>query len=408
MSDDHHEKLNEHLRLGGWLPASPEVHEKWLRDQVDKANSSNEKLKPVVQELKDMIDNDPDMYMWFSSMFKKDDPIKDYNQLLSVISRRLTRAPPYGVVGPPIYALLAHAMNTQEGFDAFLAEKLNAQLKKILGVWAKFLESRDSAYVLNDDDGWLSTSSLAVLTKAFDPLPFEQIFKCDTSAIYWGFRSWDDFFTRELRPGIRPVGEPQLTNLISAACESTFYRVKKGAKEADRFWIKGEPYSLRHMLNHDEDYAEKLYGGTVFQGFLAVTSYHRWHSPVTGIIKKIVTVPGTYYVQSPALIGSKGSPYFHSLAFLASVSARMLFFIESSNPKLGLMCFIAVGMVEVSTCEATVQVGQHVNRGDQLGMFHFGGSTHCLVFGPGVDIKWVHEVVGTEVKVRSVIGAVHE
>jgi phosphatidylserine decarboxylase len=45
-------------------------------------------------------------------------------------------------------------------------------------------------------------------------------------------------------------------------------------------------------------------------------------------------------------------------------------------------------MAEVSTCEITVYDGQHVNKGDQTGMFHFGGSTHCLLFGPHVNIDF--------------------
>jgi phosphatidylserine decarboxylase len=302
--------------------------------------------------------------------------------------------------------LLADAINTEGGFTAFLADKLNTQLKKIFGEWAVFLSSQESAHVLTEDeDGWFSPPGIAALKKGFEPMSFDQVFKCDPSARYWGFKSWDDFFTRGFNTGIREVEGPSQANVISAACESTFYRLTQGAHETDQFWIKGQPYSLRHMLNNDEDYAEQLYGGTVFQGFLAVTSYHRWHSPVTGTIKKIVPVPGTYYVRSPA------HPYPKSLGFLTSIAARMLIFIESSNEKIGLMCFVAVGMVEVSTCEATVRVGQVVNRGDQLGMFHFGGSTHCLVFRRSVDIKWYDEIVkveGARVKVRGLIGAVQE
>jgi phosphatidylserine decarboxylase len=52
------------------------------------------------------------------------------------------------------------------------------------------------------------------------------------------------------------------------------------------------------------------------------------------------------------------------------------------------MCFLPVGMAEVSTCEITVYQGQHVKKGDQLGMFHFGGSTHCLMFRPGVRLDF--------------------
>ena len=51
------------------------------------------------------------------------------------------------------------------------------------------------------------------------------------------------------------------------------------------------------------------------------------------------------------------------------------------------MAFLGVGMAEVSTCEITVQEGQHVKKGDQIGMFHFGGSTHCLMFRKGVKVK---------------------
>ncbi|RXW13291.1 hypothetical protein EST38_g12563 [Candolleomyces aberdarensis] len=302
-------------------------------------------------------------------------------------------------------------MNTQGGFTVFLTDKLNAQFKRIFKVWAKYLESQDSTHVLTDEEGgWFSETALSVLEARFPGLSFAQIFKCNPSELHWGFTSWDHFFVRELNPGIRALELPELPNIINAACESVFYNMKKDAQETDQFWIKGEPYSLRHMLNDDPDYAQQLYGGTIFQGFLAVTSYHRWHSPVAGRIKKIVTVPGTYYVQSPALIGSKDEhPYLRSMSFITSVTARMLIFIESSNVNIGLMCFIAVGMVEVSTCQATVEVGQEVKRGDELGMFHFGGSSHCLVFRPGVDIKWDGDVIsepGKPVKLRAAIGVV--
>jgi len=68
--------------------------------------------------------------------------------------------------------------------------------------------------------------------------------------------------------------------------------------------------------------------------------------------------------------------------------AAPLMFIEADNPAIGLMCVLPVGMAEVSTCEITVYEGQHVKKGDQLGMFHFGGSTHCLMFRPGVRLDF--------------------
>jgi phosphatidylserine decarboxylase len=52
------------------------------------------------------------------------------------------------------------------------------------------------------------------------------------------------------------------------------------------------------------------------------------------------------------------------------------------------MCVMPVGMAEVSSCQITVKPGDHVNKGDELGMFHFGGSTHCLIFRPGVNLTF--------------------
>ena len=43
---------------------------------------------------------------------------------------------------------------------------------------------------------------------------------------------------------------------------------------------------------------------------------------------------------------------------------------------------------EVSSGEITVAEGQEIEKGDELGMFHFGGSTHCLVFRPGVELEF--------------------
>ena len=49
---------------------------------------------------------------------------------------------------------------------------------------------------------------------------------------------------------------------------------------------------------------------------------------------------------------------------------------------------MAVGMSDVSTCEITVYEGQRVKKGEQTGMFHFGGSTHCLIFRRGVEVDF--------------------
>ena len=69
---------------------------------------------------------------------------------------------------------------------------------------------------------------------------------------------------------------------------------------------------------------------------------------------------------------------------MAHVAARAVILIEADNPVIGLTAFAPVGMSEVSSCviDPAIQPGYHVAKGEKLGYFHFGGSTHCLVFRP--------------------------
>ncbi|KAJ7138178.1 phosphatidylserine decarboxylase-domain-containing protein, partial [Mycena epipterygia] len=342
---------------------------------------------PEIQELKKFIESDTQMYMGFNWMFKeKASPLSKhtphYERMLVIMNKLLQEAPFYGDIGPPVFMILSHAMNTQGGFSTFLNKELNGHFKRLFDKWAVFLSSPASCYVFSTDEGgWFSKPALSALADNYSGLRFEDIFVCDSSAKYYGFTSWDDFFVRRLRPNVRPIELAENPDIIGAACESQFYNLAKDVKERDTFWLKGEPYSLLDILNHDE-LAAQFVGGTVFQGFLQVTGYHRWHSPAAAVVKKIVEVPGTYFCQSPATLNQPNdtNPYLHSLAFLTALSTRMLIFVEADNPRIGMFCFIAVGMAEVSTTESTVTEGQRVARGDELGMFHFGGSSHAMVF----------------------------
>ena len=83
--------------------------------------------------------------------------------------------------------------------------------------------------------------------------------------------------------------------------------------------------------------------------------------------------PRVFFDNSPDASGPNNTQ-----GFLTAVATRALVFIEAKNPAIGLMCFIAVGMAEVSSCEIKVKPGDHLKKGDELGMFHFGGSSRSL------------------------------
>ena len=389
MSTSHHGHHTSHTsRLGGWLPTDRNALNHWLRTTLQEAESKKTHFHPVVEEFRQMIEGDPVMYMYFTQMFEQqpafapppgsgDIKLTNYRQMLVIINHILTLAPTYNptdMVGFPINAILDFPMITPAGLAAFASPKVNAMLGKVLATWAKFLGSEASRYVLNDSPtGWLSAAAKKALN-------LDEI-RTDPKAPYLGFKSWNDFFIREFKPGMRPIAEPDDDKVIVSACESTPFAIRTEVKEYDTFWIKSQPYSLRQLLNGHA--VDRFVGGTVYQAFLSAENYHRWHSPVSGVVKTIDRVPGTYYAEAASEGFDRAGPN-NSQGYIAHVATRALIFIEADNPGIGLMCLIPIGMAEVSSCLVTVKEGQRVKKGDQIGYFQFGGSTHCLVFRPGV------------------------
>ncbi|KAI7337699.1 hypothetical protein KC315_g2134 [Hortaea werneckii] len=373
-------------RPGGWLPADSRIHKEWLGRQIEDARKNPKHLVPVLQEFKDFIEGNTRVYMWFNAMFDEipvkkpyaNDPtghkqIRDYHHMLEVLNHTFTTAPHWtdaaanvGMVGVPLCAILDYPMGTPAGYAAFLDPDVNRHLKKILNEWGKFLQTPQSAEVLGEhNQGWFGqTGKKDLMEVANAPYgtshSFESFFNCDPKAKHYGYKSWDDFFTRTFKDEVRPVASPENDDVIANACESKVFNLARGVKLRDHFWIKGQPYSVLDILAHDQ-LAESFAGGIVYQAFLSALSYHRWHAPVSGI--------------------STGQGY------LSHVATRAIIFIEADNPKIGLMAFVGIGMDEVSTCDITVKEGQHVKKGEQLGMFHFGGSTHCLLFRKGVKVE---------------------
>jgi phosphatidylserine decarboxylase len=387
-------------RVGDWLPSDQAFLDRWLEAMIRKTHAQVKALHPVIADFQDLIESDSELFMLFNQMFEQvprkppynKDPtgqpqVRDYRHMLQLLNALLTHAPEYdqtGLVGCPINTIFDWSMGTAAGFAAFLNERVNARLKEVLNAWGRFLSSSDSTYVLSQHPhkGWFGTDAQTAMPN------FDKEFKCDPGEPHHGYKSWDDFFTREFRPGVRPVARPDDDAIIVNACESAPYRIARHVKQHDRFWIKSQPYSIAHMLANDP-LAPLFAGGTVYQAYLSPLSYHRWHSPVSGTVIKAYVKDGTYYSEAPSEGFDPAGPN-DSQAYITEVATRALIFIEADNPDIGLMCVLPVGMAEVSTCQITAYEGQRVRKGDQIGMFHFGGSTHCLIFRPSVNLEFDH------------------
>ncbi|NYI40362.1 phosphatidylserine decarboxylase family protein [Demequina lutea] len=377
-------------RPGGWLPEKQDDLEDWIeghRERVE-AQRENVQLHPVILEFQDLIARDPVVRLYMTEMIKQVPKSKPYrkrhltsvDQMLLLINEILTTAPEFsdgGMITTPLTALLDWTMGTEAGFAAHRDPRIVAMFRKVLDAWCVFLTSEESLYVLNDSpSGWMSEKAREVVGMddyEYDPL-----------AAHWGFTSWNDFFARRLTATSRPVADREDDKVIVSACESTPCKISSDVQRQSRFWVKNQPYSLDDLLARDES-VDQFVGGTVYQAFLSALNYHRWHAPVAGTIVRAYLRDGTYFSEADSEGVEAVDPTL-SQSYLAHVAARAIILIKADDPVIGLMAMIPVGMVEVSSCVIDPEIvpGYHVNKGDELGYFQFGGSTACLVFRPGV------------------------
>ena len=392
----------------------------WLQlsRRNSKLNSKNitkrrgfKKENPVISKFKKMLEANPLEKQYMNTMISsipKKYRLKNYPKTLDELFKNLnyvlTEAPEFNktiLVGTTFSEILIWTMGSPEGFVAYRREKINEMFGELLAEYKRFLDSPASRYVLNTSkNGWFCKDASKLINMSE--------YQCDPSKLYYGFKSWNDFFTRKLKPGARTIVEPDNNNIINAACESTIFRISHNVKPDATFWIKTQPYSLNAMLSGEKKYVDKFSGGTVYQAFLNPFNYHRWHSPINGTIEKAYVKRGLYFTQVNA-IGEDPTDEDQSQAYLTNVETRALIFIKADNKKLGTICVMPVGMVEISSCNINKEIkpGKKVKKGDELGYFAYGGSTHCLFFEPGVIKRFLYKT-NDFVRLGEIIAEVNE
>lgn len=386
--------LVERRRLGGWLPRKEAELVSFRKDLAEKSRgrAGQAPRVSVVEELATLIGGNPVLRMDLTRAIN-DAIAAGYelgyatiDELLDIVDYLMTYAPRFSeasLIHCPLNAVLDWPMCMPSGYALFRDPALNAQLKRVLDVWCGFLGGPHSRTHLNTSspEGWFSP-------EAQKQLGMSQ-FLCDPDKPYWGFASWNSFFTRQFRPEARPIAEPDNNKIIVSACEASPYNIQDDVKLHDQFWIKSQPYSLQEMFTASQhELAKQFVGGSVYQAFLSAFNYHRWHAPVGGKILKAYRVDGSYYSDAESE-GIDPGGLNDSQGYTTAVAARAVVVIDCDDPRVGLVGCIFVGMADVSSCVIEALAGQHVEKGDELGYFQYGGSTYCLVFQPGVVKSFV-------------------
>ena len=175
------------------------------------------------------------------------------------------------------------------------------------------------------------------------------------------FKSFNDFFIRELKPGARKIDYDEDV-LVSPADGKIL--VIENMHDSSKFFLKGEEFTLKEFFK-DEALAEKYQGGIMAIIRLAPVDYHRFHFPADGKISKSKEIEGYYYSVSPHAIRQN---------FRIFCENKREYSILSTE-KFGDICISEIGATMVGGIKQTYIPDSVVQKGDEKGYFYFGGST---------------------------------
>lgn len=199
------------------------------------------------------------------------------------------------------------------------------------------------------------------------------------------YASFNDFFTRALRPGARPLSKADLICPVDGAV-SQF-----GAIDSDQiFQAKGHHYSTTALLGGDAALAAQFQNGHFATIYLSPRDYHRIHMPCHGQLRRMVHVPGALFSVNPTTArGVPGLFARNERVVCVFDSARGPFVMVLVGATIvGSMATVWHGVVNpprTGTLRSWDYAGKppvKLRQGDEMGRFLLG-STIVLLLPPG-------------------------
>lgn len=233
--------------------------------------------------------------------------------------------------------------------------------------------SRLTGYFAASQSPWIRRSFIRSFARAY-PVDMTEAVRESLD----DYHSFNDFFTRELKPGARPLpADP----LLAVSPADGMISQAGAIEEGSLLQAKGNAYALTSLV---DGAAEEFYGGTFATVYLAPHNYHRVHLPVAGTLTASRAVPGALF--------SVNAKTEASVNDLFARNERLVCRFETSH---GPMLVILVGALIVASIE-TVWPGPAspyrkpesqvhdlaLACGSEIGRFLLG-STVIVCFAPG-------------------------
>ena len=220
----------------------------------------------------------------------------------------------------------------------------------------------------------------------------------------FAYASFNEFFTRSLKAGVRPVSSNP-----SAICCPADGTVQQIGHIIDGRLIQAKKMSYRLVDLLNIDAAREFDGGAFLTIYLAPHNYHRVHAPVTGLVRRVHYIPGKRYAVNKATA--------QALPGLFALNERLACYCSGESSSYWLVFVGAMNVSSISTAWSgeiapansprqwtySRQQSATLNRGDYFGHFNMG-STVIIVF-PRNTVRWDPELLaGTHIRMGQEIG----
>lgn len=181
------------------------------------------------------------------------------------------------------------------------------------------------------------------------------------------FRSFNDFFTRRVRPECRPVDYAANHFISPCDCKLTVFNINENAV----FTIKGGKYTVEQLFRSKE-LADGFAGGKLMIFRLTVGDYHRYCYPDSGVKEENVHIQGVYHTVNPIA--------YKRYAVLKENTREYTLLHSDHFDDLIIMEVGAALVGRISNLHGDCRV----EKGQEKGHFDFGGSTIVVLVKPGV------------------------
>ena len=264
-----------------------------------------------------------------------------------------------------------------------LSTLLNWFKIKFQYVLPKHLLSRLIGKLASAEAGSVTTLLIKLFIKKYQ-VDMSEAMESDPSH----YKTFNEFFTRELKDGVRPVCQDDCH--LAMSVDGTVSQL--GKIEYDQiFQAKGHSYSLTALLGGNPDIAEPFKNGDFATIYLSPKDYHRIHMPMDGVLTDMIYVPGELFSVNPLTT--------ENVPGLFARNERVVCVFESSKGKFAIVLVGATIVASIETIWAgtvTPPAGKNIQhwrypkdsentislkKGEEMGLFKLG-STIVACFEP--------------------------